>query len=470
MLFFLLQSFGVTGAQSDNRIDSSEDPESPPIVEPLPIMTNPVEPPSVGPKNVGESDDIDLSAAFSHLNVMGLLNVSEINSRYHKIIAEKFIIGEYGLDKKLLQIKGITRKTSQKSELTENGENRVIVESVNLPSKLLENFGYLITKIEVDGNDCDWFYLEQIVDIIGKNCKNSLISVTMRNMERMPIIKWQPFEMVENVVFNQIELYKTVHIPTIFPNLRTLDIYPMKRSNLSSVVGKYEKIEHFGIHTAPNHDNEKFVREFVQVNENLESLTLADSITMEYVTFLRDNLPNLTALHLISSLSEYFPEKAETIIHFKNVTDFSVTLHRGNDEQSTLPFPFLFDNLRSLTWNVPILDSNLIDSIVKNSHLERLVIQMIVPSYSQLKQIVDSLPKLKEINVQYHRKPMVNWLKTGIGRLMQENLTLDTINLSFQKYQRRHDAIETIKLSNWEYVGEMEYQFIKYSSFKRKRI
>lgn len=404
--------------------------------------------------------NLDLIAAFNHLDFNSLLDVSEINDKFHQLIANNFIMAKNRLHEKTLSIKSANPNAKTVS-LYEEHKNHFTVKQYDLISKLLQNYGYILTKLDVDGTDFDFYYLEKAIEQIEKYCAKTMVTIILRNMERMPIANWHPFESIKHVVFNKIEIYKNVQAHKIFPNLRSLDIFPLQRSNLTAIQQYYPNIEHFGIHSKPTNSNQNFVKHLVQLNTHLQSLTIADSINRFYIEFVRDTLPNLKALHLISVLGEFFDEEIIEL-HFESVADFTITVYKNNN-QKTLPFPFTFAKLKSLTLNIPFLGVNVIESIVQNRDLRVIVIQMTIPTYDQLKQIVDGLPNLREFFLAYSKSTFNN----GIERIMSENTSLDQINVSFGTYQVHRRAMESIKPLHWEYIGDKEYKSIQYASFRR---
>lgn len=405
--------------------------------------------------------NLDLIAAFNHFDFNSLLDVSEINEKFHQLIAKNYIMAKSRLHEKTLFIKSAKPDATTLSFYEEHSDHSTVKE-YELTSKLLRNFGYILTKLDVDGSDFDFYYLEKLIDQIEKYCAKTVVTIALRNMERMPIANWHPFESVTHVVFDRIELYKNVPAHRIFPNLRSLDIFPLKRSNLTCIQQHYPNMEHFGIHSTATNSNQNFVENLVQLNAHLQSLTIADAINRTFIEFLRDKLPNLKALHLISVLSEFFEEGIGEL-HFKSIADFTITIYK-NSNRRKLPFPFTFAKLKSLTLNIPLLGAGAIESIVKNRDLRVLVIQMATPTYDQLKQILDGLPNLREIYSAYSKSAVTN----GIGRIMAENTSLDQINVSFGIYQTHKRAIESIKPPHWQYIGDKKHQSIQYAAFRRK--
>lgn len=404
-------------------------------------------------------EDDDLVKAFSHLDFEALLDVSQINSKFHQIIAENFI-SAYQLDRNQLHIKGVSAKAPA-SAIRKKYPNRWTVENVNLITKVLQNYGYLVRNVEIDGIEADYVCVERIVALVEKYCARSLTSLTLSHMNRLPIEKWHPFEQVQHVVIDAVELYKDTQLHSIFPNLRTLSLYPLARTKLANVLQPFPHLEHFGIYTASNQANQEFVKSFVRLNQRLSSLSVADAVTNSFAEFLRDNLPDLKALRLISLSSEFFYEEPRKIINFKKVVDFSLTIYKNSNQ--TITFPFAFDALKTLTLDVPGLSDRLIEAAVKNDELERVAIVKVIPTYPQLRRIVRALPKLKEIYLSYNRRAI-----ESISKLMGDDSSLEVINIHYPVYQLHHQAFASIRSPRWEYSGEVEHQSLTYASFKSK--
>lgn len=390
-----------------------------------------------------------------------LIDVSEINEKFHQIIAENFIAG-YHLDRNVIHLKGVTAKAPA-SAIREKYPNQLTIENSKLISKVLENFGYLMRNIEIDGSEADYLCLERIVDMVEKYCAKTLTSLTLSRMERMVIGKWRPFERVEKVTIDAVELYKDVPLYSIFPNLRALNLYPLARTKLSSILHPYPHIEHLGIYTASSHTNQDFVKSFVQLNPNLTSLTIADAISTSYAEYLRDNFPHLKALRLIALSSEFFFEEPRKIIYLRNVTNFSMTILKNSNQ--TIMFPFAFNELKALTLDVATtLPDNLIEAIVENNQLEKLAIIKVIPTYQQLKRIVAALPKLKEIYLTYNCRAI-----ESISKLMNDKTSLEFIHIHYPLYQLHHQAFHSVRSPFWEYSGEVEHQSVTYASFKWRK-
>lgn len=387
-----------------------------------------------------------------HLQLEDLANISDTSKRLRSIAGSIFSrkhaqrLISFDVFHYSRNLSERRRKTMQEviKIYCKQGET-VRITDAKIWFKIMRNFGASIKYIRIQDNpyELDTRILSALQNMnkyVSEFCSDSLISLELHNYHyftlNKPLTKLQEF-LKKHYSFENSEALK------LMPNLRTLVLYCVP-----SILEKhYPQLNRVELRLEKDEEVHSFVS-FLRMNRQIKYLKLRlmseckrehnDSIYSSIV----ENLTKLKTFKLsVMDGIKTAPHRFETVESF---SIFGLLHHSGY-------FTFEFTNLRKLTLeDVYYYLPNWLNFILRNKKLKILKLYYIssetLLKKSDIRNLLNELPELEQINVHSFQKENYSILKDILGSEWEQNEIRGKIkfSLSSQPTYQRFKKITTI--------------------------
>lgn len=303
--------------------------------------------------SITDLNDLCLHNIFKHLDVVDLVNVSNVMDQRLRNIASFVFQSKFGQSTFEFHAHTIT--------LRAKNEVRIIASTITDKRGLLEHFGKIIITLRLE---YDQVFRDQLEPVLFKQCSGTLetlwISGDQQNLfENIS----SPFEKVENVSLSSVRLDEhSMQLHKWFPNMRDLylELSSIPNNFLHHHFMQLTKICILEIESVRAPD----IIQLVALNPQLLELEFLPSdiltnshnvkVDRQLLDTVADKLPNLELLAM-SPLSVAMPGNTRDSLYTSGL--FAAMLPDATVDDSKKPIPFTFDRMHTLhltdcmTWN-----------------------------------------------------------------------------------------------------------------------
>lgn len=293
----------------------------------------------------------------------------------------------------------------------------VIINDFPTNLKLLSYFGRSITALNVDYDGMDANQIKLINNYISEFCIR-LQTFDMMNCNETNLNDMHAMPSVENVSFSSPRLESIGdHLKRIYPNMQRLDVKNFEVSDSMCLARHYPRLKHLEIGFFVNGLNVRDVQAILQNNTQIQSLRTT-LCPIEFLTVIKENLPNIETLELISPMTNFFRAGAQ-VVHFETIKTFVIHGQFIVDE-----FPFSFDPQKLREIRIATLDPSLgkwLNFIVRHKGLIKLDISHVSLCETDVITIAEQLPNLKEIKANFAKLTSSDQIVTFVKRCKHMN-------------------------------------------------
>lgn len=399
-------------------------------------------------------DDYSLLGIFDLLGFDELLNLSEVNDRFHQLIGNHYMLGKYNIDVKIVRLDLLSTQLA--------GYDEYRIGRYYTIQKFLKSFGHLVKKLKFLQPAFDDHRSGDISIQIAEYCSKTLNEIEVANTEVHLLSKTkQTFQNVNSVniaYHNRIQRANeldNLQINRIYPNMDKLS-FAAAHIGLTSIAQKYPHLKHLEFHDSFTEEHES-LEELIHLNPQLCSLTLTKFPRHAILQLASNNLLKLDTL----ALSEYPSgglDSYKRTVHFHNVKKFVFTINR-NDSNVFDIVPVTFQQLEVLeivtatSFNAPI------QLIEQNKQLKKL--SMPFTNIDVLDTFRDC-SAFEEIKFRWSNR--ISALDTI--RLLCKLTSLKKITFVVLRKQNIHKLFEAMQ-KNWKFIEETQTHSFRNLIFSR---
>lgn len=340
-------------------------------------------------------DTYSLLNIYDQLDLDDLVNVALIDSHSHDLITRHYMIAKYRVHEKLIRITNKPYNETDHPDILPIRRYETILQFLQL-------FGHLIKKLEFSDYYSD-SEAPTINRFIAEHCSTSLTEITLKGVGVYLLSETkQRFEKVVRVSFSESNLYAdNLKLERIFPRMEYLELNIVRFiriASIDSLVQPHPYLKHFHYTDKKIDGNDSFLRHFVKLNPQLETLCLRKLISLDFLRVASENLPKLTTLLILNNFPETFYGKR---IRFRNVRNFTFvdrdSLHTFNH------FPLSFDSLEIFRIFSELSINEIGPFVRENKNLTVLLTPWTDLSYdcSIFFDMIGELKELEELRFKY---------------------------------------------------------------------
>lgn len=387
------------------------------------------------------------------LDFENLLAVAVKDEHLKRLIDEHIIRNRFQLHQRTICIT---------SEPKENyADHCFLINRYETAISFLKNFGNVVTKLRIIGNSSEQNSIETIGHLINDHCSQSLKELTLENIEDNPMAVWtNKFPTLEIINFVGIKQSKNLKIHKLCPCLRKFQIVQdaQEQSHLEFLGYNFPYLENLKI-DSPFLPNNPHLHRVILLNPHLKRLHMTGYFDIKLLKLIKEHLPNLQSLSLKYNL--FGDSRSVETVEFENVTDFSLDIQHLTFNMGYNSQLISFKHLKSLELICRALNEDLINFIKSNKQLVTLKISQINSKYSELMEVIQALPELKEIHTMWIDVNQSN----GVVQLMTNKNQIETITLEVNESDR--SSLMTILPSSWRLVTDEQMQHKHLLTFAR---
>lgn len=306
------------------------------------------------------------------LDLSELISVSELNNHLSLLVEN---VLRCRLAGKLVVLPGpYTMFSSRSDELPP--ENSVIIEEFPLASKVLKNYGHLISSIKIDNFYMPLNSAKTIYKLINLHCSETLTELHISNTLTNIFDAFEkPFKIVENLLlegsFDKLD-NSNYGFNELFPSMRFLKCGVMSTYNTKWINNRFEHLEY--VHAHLNDQASVYAGRFraYELEQLIRSNPQIKNLTLKYVNpkllkFIADQLPRIENLQL-ENYDEFNDNGVESYcFHFEHMKSFSM-----RSSSHSMPVNISFGNLLSMHVNsCPVICSRWIEFVERSRSLKK---------------------------------------------------------------------------------------------------
>lgn len=354
--------------------------------------------------NYEQLDNETLTETFRHMDFGALIRVAECSPRFRQL-ATKWMIDNFKLDRNQIMV-----DLFEKGPIYSRIGDKFKIQHYHFVLKTFRLYGYLITKLTIDGYRMNLDEITEIALHIRRYSLESLIDLNLHGAADLLINFENSFSNVVNLRIDEIYLENSLQLDVLFPQMKRFDFKVDNPSNMSTIVHHYPHLQHISINEIDWHREFKFIDKLVQLNPQIRSFASDNLLSTESVELLSTNWPHLEWLSLTDHPFDLPFYEPGFIVQLPSVKHFTLTINRRM-EPIFEPFPLSFSCLENLDLKSYRISDDLSDFIVGNKHLMRISLPWTEPHRAvKLFQSLDSLNELQEIEFKIPTKSKANEL------------------------------------------------------------
>lgn len=406
-------------------------------------------------------DDPILLKRITKLSFDDLLTIAELDPRFQRLIQKHFIIGRYHLDQQPISIfLGWNIFLTSDSQLA-NDYNHTL--------RVLRTFGGVFKQISVHFVAYKYTETVAIFEHINTYCPNAKQEIVLYNVaDNLLMGLQQSFAKANSVIIKGIE--SSINLNDVFPRMKRLELNLYKQLDFHFFDDYFIRLKHLELNMLHGHDSNLDLNQFFQWNRRLESLSLRNVGNFELFRYVNEVSDCLEELTIENRMANLIDTTNEGNIRFAKVTTFELALVEDDDddEQVIGRVPSIeFECLESMKLSnfevAPVED--MIEFILQNNALNRLVIEDGELTMKQLMRLVQGLPALKELNVEVSREMIGNDLIAFLAYIERSHVNKMTI--SIDRYGVDKNIVLDIFLPKWSFTNEYKWGLKRFMSFSK---
>lgn len=274
--------------------------------------------------------------------------------------------------------------------------NEIGIHSINTIVNILKARGFLIQRLSFDGYQLSPTEALRISQHIEENASDSLIDLRLIDIDGVDYLLADTnttFTDIKSLEITRGFYTDNLRLHQIFPKLEELFFTPTNDSQIQSIQRHYKELQHLAFYSL-NYDNVN-LQPLLQLNPQLQRLSLNTMPNLATLQCIDDNLPNLSTLDLQCAwhgCSRPF-ENLEPI-HLNYVQNFIISI----GDYVPYNIPITFDRLESLDIDAKEFRGSVVQLIRENRHVKALSLPIFEPAdFKCMVEIVRELPALREI-------------------------------------------------------------------------
>lgn len=428
-------------------------------------------------------DDFDLLCIFDWLKLSDLMNVGVLSPRFAHLIAHHFLIPKFHLNERTFHVK-IDENTILKDTGDDDDDDddfTPIADGYIQTRGILQAFGHVFERIQLEIHPNGHKFAKEMSRIINERCSNAVLEVTLFGVNQKNDASQFTLETASIVNLRHISAIgfnETIQLNKTFPRMEQLNVD--LGSNMSYLNQYFPHLKGFKLQSSFGIENEYILREFFKLNRQLHSVQTPLFYNPAYLSFINDNLSNLTSLSIRNVNTQNYSDNrlVQDIVRFKNVKQFSLDLFtyncQWNDGIRERLEAIQFVDLNSFAVTSNLIDSVdfLIELIVRNNALNAVAIAANELTFEQLTRLIEKLSDLRTITIEWQRRDTRDILNRFLLRAVDFKMEYVNIKIIEDYDLRVDDVLEVIPVEHWEHF---ETTLVKPSnskvlSFKRSMV
>lgn len=400
----------------------------------------------------------NLLSLLDWMDFDGIIYMAESNETFNKLIIDTYITGKFGFHEKPVHITNAEPSTAG-VRIESNG---IWINGFAQTLRILQNFGHLISRLELNSHTFDSDQVKIIGYNINEHCAPSLREFILNDGIASPFAHWyNTFERCEAIEFRHLAQHNTnFEMHRIFPNLHRLYIHTTEYSELNFIEHKFAHLQQVtcDFSNASLASISRF-KQFLLLNEQITALEVISPIDVTFLKAVAMSSANLQSLTITIHPLDFASGQLNDDLHFATVKMVKLRVIGGDIMFSH--FPVIFDGMQSLELACSELDKYAIKMIKQYTHLNRLVIDGDTLDYTLWMSIIDALPELIEITAQV-RETFLDAKKVDKNALMMHT-HLQRITIKLGMFTERKVWID-IMPKQWQLIEsevERELRFVR---------
>lgn len=328
-----------------------------------------------------------------------------MNARFEEIILHHYLIAKFQLNKM-----PITIVVNDQTSIAINSEKPF---SIGHEQSLwfLQRFGHIFEHISLHYDEFRSYESREITYYIEKNCPEALKEVTISGVSDYSLDWPFTYGHVTSVTLNNLPQINHIELNRLFPHMEKLVLNNSAKG--SAIINHYfPHLTDFAIRFQSDVSSvSRHLINFIRMNRHIRSFDTPLFINPTYLQYVNEMLNHLETLTVRNEFATMVHPHHE-LVHFNNVTKFALYLGQVADADNIdnvnlhqlLP-PIAFNKLKSfeLFSSIPNSMDTLIGVIARNRQLTNVRIGRCELSYEQLSALVQSLPALIELAIDWHQ-------------------------------------------------------------------
>lgn len=383
-------------------------------------------------------DEYSLLGILDYLDFDELVNVADTNQDFRQFIADHYMIPIYRIHEKSIAITPFVREDLSGRSITTKNHTYV---------SLLRSFGHLIRGVEFSG-PFSRTRGRTIYSSIEQYCSNTLVEFEFNEPYYITFNPNQPFKKVTKlqlqnsyeVDYSAIDLAfpaveeltvqtdQPLHalLPRFFPNLQHLRVVEIFWKNYAGI--------------------EDGIRQFVQSNPQLRTLSLTRIPSNQLLKYVKEALPNLESLGIGYS-SAVMSSYNETI-NFEHVKKLKIESVEESEQESDSMITFQqLESIEIVTFGAFLVPIAMIRQ--QNRWLKSITFTRFEGSVADILTEAGPFEALEEVKLSWNRE-------RGMGRILNDFETLKKVTFVWIQLREQplvFEEIHQILHANWQISG-----------------
>lgn len=301
----------------------------------------------------------------------------------------------------------------------------------------------------------------EFFDYFDKYCQTATKAIVIQSVDYKALANWT-YSFGETTTEVEVRPSIEVAIPfnTLFPYMQKLSVVKLLEAN----VQHYAHLTGCSTQSRYGDEANPLVQDFIRLNPQLSQIHTAllfrQHITISYMEYLNEMLPNLETLSF--QIAIYLPVivPEQRIVRFKGVKELTVDIYNKYTFNSYLqPIENIqFDQLNTLKLVVfPIVfaDDHFIEIIGMNKGLSKIETSVRM-THQLFNGLLQALPQLEEILIHWHHD-----MRDTLASFFNDSHGLRRFNINHSGFPINIDDIKQYIPPNWEIIpNEMPYMDI----------
>lgn len=379
-------------------------------------------------------DDFTLMTILDVLPLKDLLTVSQLSSRFNKLIIDHYITKKFQLNTREIHIY-VSNVISVHYKYDDNSVFSSIA-NLNKVFPTLEAIGHIFRKIYIRIIPEGFVHIERLQCLINKYCSNAFqtIELSQYGIYKLAGVNVS-FLNASNVILhhNHFQDIPPLRLDVAFPRMQRLYVdrdTELKQHNPNLIELVFNRLWQIR--------SQADLLRFVRINPQLRSIEVPCLDNAEFLSALGESSPNLESLS-IRFLHTRYNINTLPSARFKNVKRFTLEkdmhdyVHLSNVTVRIVD-SIQFDSLESFSVLAQTSES-IIEVILKNAGLRHVMINSEF-SPAKVSSLFTSLTELKEISIMWIDGPWNNNRLVEYLEHANRSNTLESCTVSFADKSR----------------------------------
>lgn len=346
-----------------------------------------------------------LQLIFETLDLPGLLTSIESDEA---VLEPAIYAFKHTLAKKLILIDGSGFENH--TALVEMDVDRIVIKDYETALSALKYFGNSISRLGITYKMMNSEQIGVINGLIDEKYLECLkaIQISCDNNELDGLTTVFPNVVNVSIIDSRIST-EILRLDRLFPQMRSLDLERVSSSNTKYLQHHFAHLENFTMKFSvlSGWFKESELENTLKSNPQIKYINILPA-SHELATKISQFLPSLEYLELTGLAEDFY--RVHSMIRFKNVKKFKLTIHRlPHFTPRFIPFEFS-DRLEEfeLNWNRPVITHEWLDFTGRLTNLKQLKIKWAFDQCSTISYVAKlNLPNLEMFTVENVNIPIV---------------------------------------------------------------